>query len=171
MKEIPFLFYNNYKGYKNCVENLQEYSNNNDDTIWPLIDIILSSLENNDKIKFIAFDQYNSNSDPNNELENICNKYLKKYNKDIGFLTLSSINNRDIKELKVKHMLQTNNEFQYPKNIYEIKEIFKFDLSIDNGGELDEILEIYENNLKFYNILNSLKKNDKNEIHKFYKWN
>ena len=167
MKEIPFLFYNNYKGYKNCVENLQEYSNNNDDTIWPLIDIILSSLENNDKIKFIAFDQYNSNSDPNNELENICNKYLKKYNKDIGFLTLSSINNRDIKELKVKHMLQTNNEFQYPKNIYEIKEIFKFDLSIDNGGELDEILELYGNNLKFYNILNSLKNNDKNEINQF----
>ena len=63
-------------------------------------------------------------------------------------------------------MLQSNNEFQYSKNIYEIKESFILDLSIDNGGELDEILELYGNNLKFYNILNSLKNNDK-EINQF----
>ncbi len=167
MKEIPFLFYNDYKGYKNCVEKLQEYSNNNDNTIWPLIDIILSTLIDNGKIKFIVFDQYNSKSDPNNEIENICNKYLKSYKKSFGFLTLSSINNRDIKELKVKHMLQIKNEFQYPQNIYEIKETFKLDLSIDNGGELDDILESYGYNLKFYNMLDSLKNNDKNELNQF----
>ena len=64
-------------------------------------------------------------------------------------------------------MLQIKNEFQYPQNIYEIKETFKLDLSIDNGGELDEILELYGNNLKIYNILNLMKNNDKNEINQF----
>ena len=35
-------------------------------------------------------------------------------------------------------MLQLNNEFEYPKNIDEIKEAFKLNLSIDNGEELDK---------------------------------
>ena len=166
IKEIPFLFYNNYKDYKNCVEKIQDYSNNNDDTIWPLIDVILSTLIDNNKINFIVFDQYNSKSDPKNEIENICNKYLKK-NKLFGFLTLSSINNTDIKELKVKHMLEINKESQDPENISEIKETFKLDLSIDNGGELDELLELFGYNLKIYNMLNLLKNNDKKEVNDF----
>ena len=165
MKEIPFLFYDNYKDYKNCVEKLQEYSNNNDDTIWPLIDVILSTLIDIDKIKFIVFDQYNSKSDPNNEIENICNKYLKT-DMNFGFLTISTINNTDIKELKVKYISEMNNKSENPKNIYELEETFKLNLSIDDGGELDEILELYGYNLKFYNKLNSLK-NDKNEVNEF----
>ena len=67
--EIPFLFYNNYDGYINCCNKIEEYQYNRLKPFWPLMDFILSIIKNNEnknKKFIIAFDQYKQKNDKEN---------------------------------------------------------------------------------------------------------
>jgi len=101
----------------------------------------------------IAFDQYNNEVDKYNQLNEIYNNYIKTYEYKKGLLVVSSMNNDDIKIMKIKNMFKKEYKFgeKFLNQIYEISINLSFDLTTNN--EYDEIMRLYGNNLKMYNII------------------
>lgn len=159
--EIPFLFYNNYEGYNNCAQSIQNYIYDNSKSFFQLINLIIDQIiEIKNKTEYlIVLDQYNDKIDKGNKELNLLYEKLiiKKCEKakDITFclITFSSMNNRDIRNYKIMHMNniieKQNSEGQL---LYEIDKL-EYNLSIDNGGLYDENLKKLGNGLKYYNIL------------------
>ena len=163
--EIPFLFYNNYKGYINCVNSIIDYlflekSSNFFDLLNHIIDIVMKD-DRKKSYYIIALDQYNDKIDKGENLnklyeELILNKNNKNRNSIIGLLTLSSMDNEETRKYKIEYLFDEEEGSKYIKNRY-IEEIENLEnkLTIDNGGIYDENLKKLGYGFKYYNILNN----------------
>lgn len=151
--EIFYLFKNHYDLYKECYEEIKKYIPKDGEDFWTFINIIFKFIKRDQKkIYIICFDQYNDKIDKNNILEN----YIKESkNVNISIITLSSMNNKDIKQYKNINLSLTasiNNKITY----LEVKDFIpKTQLKINDDDEnytnaLD-YLGIIVNN---YNVIN-----------------
>ena len=161
--EIPYLFYEDYKGYNDCVKTILNYDYDvNNSTFFDILNLIVDQIikmKNKKKSYIIVLDQYNDKIDKGcKELDKLESKLMKnkcEEIKDITFnlVTFSSMNNKDIREYKVKHII--NNLYQQNTIGHLLVEInnLEYDLSIDKGGIYDKNLRRLGNGLKYYNIL------------------
>ena len=121
--------------------------------------MIISQIESNKKSLIIVFDQYNNEVDKDNQLTEIYNNYIKPFGYKRGLLVVSSMNNNDIKMMKIRNMFKKEYEIGeiFLNEINEISINLTLDLSVNN--EYDEIMSLYGNNLKMYNIIKKYKEN------------
>ena len=121
VSEIPFLFFNDFDGYKNCVSEIKNFLFSNTNTIWELIEIILKIIIQRQKNYIIVFDQYNISCDKNNKFEYLTNNYIKNKKEEIKvkYYVFMSMNNKDVKEIK-KSLLMDTKDIRDNKNIIEI---------------------------------------------------
>ena len=142
----------------------------NEESIWDLISKIIEfiiELENDQKKYIFIFDQYNDKIDKNSRLTKIFDEYSQnKGKKQIGIISLSSMNNNDIKIYKINFIkkefgLKIDDEIFFNKSLQELNNIidieeFKF---VDDTYE--EYFELLGKNIKNYNILNNYYTNQK----------
>ena len=131
--EIAYLFYNRYNDYIKCSNLIVQFLFENKDSIWDLISKIIELIfetKDNDKFYIFIFDQYNDKIDNNKNLNQIYEKYIRNSNKKIlGIISISSMNNDDIKDYKIdliKQTMDTNykSSFTMNKLLEELDEIF-----------------------------------------------
>jgi len=151
--EILYLFKNNYDLYKECYEEIKKYIPKDDEDFWAFINIIFKYIKRDqDKNYIICFDQYNDNIDKNNILES----YLKESkNFNISILTLSSMNNKDIKQYKNINLsltASTNTKIIY----LEVKDFIpKEELQINDDDEnYTNALDYLGITVNNYNVIN-----------------
>ena len=170
--EIPFLFYGNFKDYKECAEIIINFNYDKDSSFFKLINLVIDKIISCPKKQkyIIVLDQYNDKIDKNNkELDLLYDKLIKNKKeslKDITFslITFSSMNNEDIRYYKI----------QYINNIIEKKDCkgfslceidnLEYNISIDEGGLYDQNLKKFGYGLKYYNILKYYYRNNKSEF-------
>ena len=186
--EIPYLFCAKYDDYLKCVNIIYKFIIQDEDSIWVLLNEIIKYIFENisEKRYTFIFDQYNNKIDKNGHLTKINNEYVQnlKINKNkFGIITLSSMNNKDIKDYIGKIFLPNfqidkNNE----KNFKELSSIFDENCLKFEDDSIDEYYESLGRNIKYYNILNDcfinqknmdklideIKQNIKNKMKKFY---
>lgn len=108
--EIPYLFCNRYDEYFKCFRLIALFNFENEESLWDLISKIIEFVNKipDDKRKYIfVFDEYKDKIDKNDKLTQIFEKYSKKKSKNsFGFITLSSMNNKDIKKYKINLIKQ-----------------------------------------------------------------
>ena len=102
ISEIPFLFFNDFDGYKNCIKKIKNFLFSNTNTIWELIEMILKIIIESQKKYIIVFDQYNYACDKNHRFEYLSNNYIKNKKEEviIKYYIFMSMNNNDVKEIK-----------------------------------------------------------------------
>ena len=153
--EIIFLFKNEYEIYKKCLSFIDNSKNNNN-FFDLIIKIITNFCKNESKHYIFIFDQYKTEYDPGKCLDNL-NKSLIKNNNNYGLIACCSMDNKSVRELKVKNL--SNNLFKeqdYAKEsdniiIEEIDEVFDISkFTIDNGGIFDKTLDKIGKTLKNY---------------------
>ena len=161
--EIPYLFFNKYNDYLECYKLIDHYHFSIDDSIWRIIKIIFDFVyklieQSNDQKKYIfILDQYHGKFDSKNELDLIFRQYIdNSLRKRIGIITLSSMNNNDIKMYKINLL---NKAFggsinkSNKRKFIEIEDILPIeDLTFDNN-ENKEYYHYLGKNIKNYNIL------------------
>ena len=159
INEISYLFYGCYDKYYNLAKKIQEHQFQLIPSIWEIIEMIISQIESNKKSLIIVFDQYNNEVDKDNQLTEIYNNYIKPFGYKRGLLVVSSMNNNDIKMMKIRNMFKKEYKIGeiFLNEINEISINLTLDLSINN--EYDEIMRLYGNNLKMYNIIKKYKEN------------
>jgi len=163
--EIPYLFFNEYNDYLECYKMIDHYHFSIDDSIWRIIKIIFDFVyklieQSNDKKKYkyiFILDQYNEKIDSNNELDMLFRKYIyNSLRKRIGIITLSSMNNNDIKMYKINLLNKAFDEsinklnkrkFIEKEDILPIEDL-TFDINENN-----EYYHYLGKNIKNYNIL------------------
>jgi len=140
ISEIPFLFFNDFNGYKNCLKEIKDFLFSNTNTIWELIEIILKIIIKNEKKYIIVFDQYNNSCDKNNRLEYLTNNYIKNEKEEviIKYYIFMSMNNKDVKEIK-RTILMNIKDIKDKKNITEID-----NFSVDKNFSNKKYQKIYE---------------------------
>ena len=170
--EIPYLFFNKYNDYLECYKLIDHYHFSIDDSIWRIIKIIFDFVyklidQSNDQKKYIfILDQYHGKFDSKNELDLIFRQYIdNSLRKRIGIITLSSMNNNDIKMYKTyllnKAFGGSINKSNKRKFI-EIEDILPIeDLTFDNN-ENNEYYHYLGKNIKNYNILKYYEEENKN---------
>ena len=169
--EIPYLFYENYDDYVKCVNKIEKFCIENEDSVWELISEIIAyifGIEAKRKY-FLILDQYNSKIDKNGNLHKINDEFIQNKNKNknrFGIITFSSMNNRDIKDYKIYLIKKEfNQNSQNKKNMEDYKEIEiifdKNELKFEND-EIDEYYDSLGRNIKYYNILDDYYNNNKN---------
>ena len=151
--EILYLFKNHYDLYKECCEEIKKYIRKDGEDFWALINIIFKFIKRDQKKAYIiCFDQYNEKIDKNNIIEN----YIKESkNFNISVITLSSMNNKDIKQYKNIYLSLT--ESTNTKNIYlEVKDFIpKEELQINDDNEnYTNALDYLGITVNNYNIIN-----------------
>ena len=154
--EILFLF-NEYENYKKCCEYIKDFNFNIKNDFWKLVEKILDSAFNIKKMYFIiAFDQYNSENDVNNELKRIQTKYFI-YN-NFKMLIFSSMNESDVRQIKMNDLLKTKSFSKYYEN-QEIKQICSNFLTHFNNEE-QEAFDKLGKTFKSYNEIIQLRNNN-----------
>ena len=165
--EIFYLFVNEYQNYKLCSENIEKYQvsqNNVNESFWNLIEIIISFLINlENKLYIISFDQYKEEYDPHNKIEGFFNDIWANNKTNISLITLSSLNNNDIGEYKLKSLfseLNTNSHIVYKeiKNLIDNKNLIIKDKEIDNK------LKYLGRTVNDFNIFTSLLNSNQKDI-------
>ena len=160
--EIPFLFFDCYDDYCKCSDIIYKYNITNDNDLWKLFEKIIkfiqTTLAYQKGKKFIFYlDQYNSKIDKNDNLFRIFETYIVNKKEKFGIITVSSMNNTDIKDYKINLLENTFNKEivsgKY-KYLYELNEIidkknFKF-----KDDYIDEQFNLLGRTIKNYNILN-----------------
>ena len=167
--EIPYLFYEMYDDYLKCINHIQRFIIENEDSLWVLVSELIDFIFgiNDEKIYIFVLDQYNNKIDKNCKLNDIKNEYiqnLNKKNKQFGIITFSSMNNTDIKEYKIK-LIENKIKYGFQSDIDDFKELtnifdenelkFEYDL-------IDDYFESLGRNIKYYNILEYNFMNQKN---------
>ena len=161
--EILYLFYENYKNYLSCFKMIQTFNFLLDTSFWNLIDLILKECMNINKKFIIGIDQYNNSNDPNNYLNKLEEKYLKNNkNKQFMFIIISSMNETDIRQQKIKLLFEEN----ISKNVYELNSVCNNFITNFNEDEL-KVLNKLGKTFKSYNEIKLLK--DKNELNDYLK--
>ena len=153
--EIIFLFKNEYQKYKKCSIFIDNYKNNIN--IFDLvIQIIKKFCDNKSKKYIFIFDQYKSEYDTTGALNDL-NQTLIKKNSNYGMIACCSMDNKSVRELKVKNLSkrlfedEIINETMDNVIVEEINELFNTSkLIIDYGGIYDITLDKIGKNLKNY---------------------
>lgn len=165
--EVAYLFFGENDIYKNVAIKIENFEKDQKDkklTFWNLILLILNFIGNS-KLYIIAFDQYNNNIDPYNQLENDLLKYKEEkelYN--VSLITLSSMNNSDIKDYKLQLLL---NKHLKAKNIYvEIDDFIGSELLQIEDPDIDNRLKYIGRTFDNYNAIAYLK-NDQNNVESY----
>lgn len=169
--ELPYLFYQRYNKYLECISLIDKFALENEESIWNLISKIIEFILDipKDKRKYIfIFDQYNDKIDKNDKLNKIYEEFSRnKTIKSLGIISLSSMNNNDIKQYKInyiKEQIATNFNYETNDNktLEEFKEIFDFKGLKFDDDSYEEYFELLGRNIKNYNILNDYFINQKN---------
>ena len=176
--EIIYLFKNEYNKYKNCCNFIDESPKNNN--FFEIIINIINKFCNNESKEYIfIFDQYKAEYDLNKDLNKLNDKIIKN-NKKYGIIACCSMDNKSIRELKIKNLsinlFEERDSDDNSDNIVikEINEIFDIsNLTIDNGGIYDKTLNKIGKTLKNYIILKEFFRNnnykEKEKYEKFLK--
>ena len=166
LNEIPFLFYNDYSDYKKCLDAIKGFKFSYKNTYIDLIEVIFSLLEKKDEKYIIVFDQYNDFLDPENKIYNLIMKILKNTNicNKFAFFSFMSLNNKDVKEIKIEKILNINQADNKEKkiNIEEINDIFEEKFS---NNKKQKIFEKVGMTIKNYNELIDLNEKKLNEYY------
>ena len=162
--EIAYLFfgdYNNYYRVANIIKTFDFDPNDKSKNFWSLI---LKLFENIPKKKYyiLAFDQYSAKNDPFGQLKDIWYKKENMEMKNITILTLCTLNNKDIKEYKLKSLLDEDLEDNIMTYYKEIDGLIEPDKLKISDKEYDDLLEHIGRNIGNYNAINSLIKEKKN---------
>ena len=157
--EIPFLFIDNYNLYSDLADKIIEYQFKEEinPSFWEIIDFILNYLTKiNHNHIIIGFDQYKEKVDNNKYYEEIGKKYLSK-NNNFSFITLSSLNDKDIRQFK---------EQSYKLGIINYFHITELEINLDipklsnknhkNKDKYDEALNSLGRTIKYYNIIKAI---------------
>ena len=159
--EIPFLFYDDFSSYQECVNIIRKFEFSYSNTYFNLIDEILNYLFEKPYKYIIAFDQYNQAVDPEEKIKNIAKKILEnqKISSKFGFFFLLSLNNKDVKQMKIEQLLniEDNNQIE----IYEIKKI-TFDGNFQKPKKID-LYNKFGKTIKIHNELLNIDKDEKLE--------
>ena len=191
--EIIYLFKNEYDIYKRCLKFID--SSRNHGIFFDLVmNIITNFCKTKTKKYIFIFDQYKPEFDHKNALNSLY-KGLIKNNKNYGIIACCSMDNRSVRDLKMKYLskiifMEEGINEEVDKNIIikEINELFDISyLSIDNGGIFDLTLNKIGKNLKNYfilmnffntknydameNYVNDLKEKITNNLKDFFKLN
>ena len=105
--EIAYLFIGDYKKYKKVCDIIENYKFENNYSFWDLTIKILENCENEKKY-IIGFDQYNDSNDKNCKFKKIEEKFIKS--KLFKFLLFCSMNETDIRKLKIDKLLNESNK-------------------------------------------------------------
>ena len=160
--EIPYLFYKRYNDYVKCSNLIVKFLFENSDSIWELISKIIDLIfetPNNQRLYIFIFDQYNDKIDNNKKLNLLSEKYIKNNPKRIlGIISVSSMNNDDIKEYKIDLIREKmgekfESEITKSKTLKELEDIYDiYELRfIDDLYE--EYFESLGRDIKYYNKL------------------
>ena len=162
--ELPYLFHGDYEYYIRCIYLIQQFLIENEKSIWILIVNIIKfilTLEREKKYIFI-FDQYNNKMDIDDKIISIYQEFVENNSQrkvKIGFVTLSTMNNKDIKDYKI-NVIGKIFEKDFQKDINFIKTFEELDDIIDidtlkfEDDSIDEIYDSLGRNIKNYNIIN-----------------
>ena len=164
--EVPYLFRQRYNYYRNCINLIWHFSLENEDSIWELIYSIIEFINNIPKNSIsyaFIFDQYKEEIDKNKKLVKIFNTLQnKKKNEKIVFeiITLSSMNNKDIKLYKtnyIQHELDKSfrNQTIFDMKLEELNDIFDISALKFEDEAYKEYFDLLGGNIKYYNILNN----------------
>ena len=165
INEIPFLFYNNFAGYQDCLNIIKKFKFDSNNTIWDLIKIILKSLNFESKKCLIVFDQYSNKLDPKSKLENIVEELfsLEYGKKTFAIFSFMSMNNTDVKDIKILSLLKSDMQSKYlPSELNNIvcdKEFSKI--------KYQQIFEKLGKTLKNYHEISQIK--DEKKLDEFYR--
>ena len=155
--EIAYLFVNEFEKYKECATSIEKYQiDAKKNTFWDLIELILTFLRKTKKY-ILSFDQYNNKIDDSNNIEKIYNQQRQNKLHNITIITLSSMNNHDIKEYKVTSLFRER-DF-YPKKVCykEIKDnLMNPNIIKIENDEIDSQLDYIGRTFKNYNIIMSM---------------
>ena len=183
--EISYLFSGDYSNYCMAVNEIKKFNINSNDrnqNFWSLLlrifNYITSKYINE---YYIAFDHYNSRIDPFNQLNDIKNKKNEMKDLLITLMTVSSLNEDDIKQHKAKSLF-TENELDFFILYVEINNFFDKKSLNFNDENIDNKLEYIGRNIEnFINITSyinkgkdpeeylTIKKNYiKNNVYKFF---
>ena len=162
--EIPFLFYDDFDSYRKCVDIIKYFKFSYSNTYFNLIDEIFSYLIEKPNKYLIVFDQYNQSIDPKEKIKNIEKRILE--DKDLSakfcFCHLLSLNNKDVKQMKIEQLLGITNDDQMI--VFEVKKII-----CDKSFIIPKKEEIYNKlgkTIKIYNELFDIYEED--ELNDYY---
>ena len=177
MSEIPFLFYNDYLSYSHCTNIIKNYELNNKNTFWEIIEEIINYLLFKKQEKYIiVFDQYNTSNDPDKKINNLIKKNLKNKKGNIRYFSFMSLNNKDVRNFKIKNILNEQND-EYSL-IMEINDII-YDGNFSNskfqklyekiGKTIENFCELSQQKEKYLNEYYKIKKEKiKKDIIQYY---
>lgn len=173
--EIPYLFFNRYNKYLLCADLISGSNYNNIDSFWDLISEIINfihQIPDDQRLYIFLFDQYNDKIDGNEKLIDIFQKYKYNQNNRLGIITLSSMNNNDIKEYRKDYLCKNldplyKSQLTFTKNLKELDNIFDiYSLTLEDDT-YKEYFQSLGSNIKYYNRLKNCIDNNKsvdNEI-------
>ena len=151
--EITYLFIGEYNKYLNVCKLIKNFLFKNKYDFWELIDKILSYCNTDKKKFYIGIDQYNDKNDKYYKLKILEKNYVK--NKQFfNFIVFSSMNERDIREMKISNLFTLNN------NAIELDFLFKMKNYFYNN-EKYLIFEKLGKTLKIYNEMKYIDNEDK----------
>ena len=158
--EIVFLLRNKYKEYLECCEKIKNFMFKNEYDFWSLIQDILEYIKNIKDYHFIiAFDQYNNENDIYSRLREIKSDLLN--NKNFRLIVFSSMNESDIRNIKIENLFYNDNENKNnnSNNPFEIKEICS-DFYTGFNQEEKDIFLLLGKTMKAYNEIIQIKYNN-----------
>ena len=127
--EIIYLTVGNFQQYKNMVEYIKSFNFKTEYDFWLLIEYIIINYCDDNLQYIFGFDQYNDSNDLNNHLKKL--KIFCKEKDNIKFVIFSSMNENDVRKIKIQNLFYDNNPIsedeQYIElnNLCDIKEISK----------------------------------------------
>ena len=176
--ELVFLLRNRFNDYVTCCEKVKNFLYLNEYDFWTLIEEILDYINKIEGYYFIiAFDQYNDENDINRRLEAI--KTRNKINKKFKIIVFSSMNETDIRNIKIKYLFSDKNEIENESNdTEEIKDICpKFFTNFEKeearifnllGGTMKAYNEIKHYKIKYESLNDFLAEKKKKIIFKMF---
>ena len=117
--EILYFFEEEYELYKNCINEIEQYTPGEKPSFWELIHRIIEFCINKNKLYYLIFDQYKNKIDKEGELFKI-NNNLKTKNK-FCIIVCISLNDKDIRYYKVKKIFDSPKIKNEPDNMIIIE--------------------------------------------------
>ena len=124
--EIIYLTAGNFQNYLKIVEHIKFFNFKNEYDFWTLINEIISDFCNDNLPYVFGFDQFNDSNDYYGYLNKLKVLYNKRNN--FKFVIFSSMNESDIRKIKINNLFHNNPDSPDEKyieldNICDIKEI------------------------------------------------
>ena len=147
--EIAYLFIGDYKNYENVCDIIGNYIFENNYSFWDLTIEILNYC-GNEKKYIIGFDQYNDSNDKYCKIKKIEETFNKS--KLFKFLLFCSMNETDIRKLKIDKLLNESNK----KDSRELIKLCDMDDVIKNNETNINKIEAFIKLGKTFKVYNEL---------------